>query len=75
MGFGIPINDWFKGELQPMVRDTLLSRKARDRGLFNPAAVERLISDHVSGREVHGYRLWALLCLELWFREVVHADQ
>ena len=74
MGFGIPINDWFAGELQPMVRDTLLGQRARERGLFNPAAVERMISDHASGREVHGYRLWALLCLELWFREVVHAD-
>jgi asparagine synthase (glutamine-hydrolysing) len=73
MGFGIPINDWFAGELQPMARDTLLSQRARERGLFDPAAVERLISDHVSGREVHGYRLWALLCLELWFREVVDA--
>ena len=73
MGFGIPIDDWFKGELQPMARETLLSQRARERGLFNPAAVERLISDHAAGREVHGYRLWALLCLELWFCEVVHA--
>ncbi|MBK5257340.1 MAG: asparagine synthase (glutamine-hydrolyzing) [Vicinamibacteria bacterium] len=72
MGFGIPINDWFAGELQPMARETLLSRRARDRGLFDPIQVERLISDHASGREVHGYRLWALLCLELWFCEVVN---
>jgi asparagine synthase (glutamine-hydrolysing) len=74
MGFGIPINDWFKGELQPMARDTLLSRPARERGLFNPARVEEMISDHAAGRELHGYRLWALLCLELWFREVVDGD-
>ena len=73
MGFGIPINDWFAGELQPMARETLLSKRARDRGLFDPAAVERLISDHAASREVHGYRLWALLCLELWFEEVVNA--
>ena len=48
---------------------------ARDllRGLFDPAAVERLLSDHASGREKHGFRLWALLCLELWFQEVVEA--
>ena len=55
-----------------MARDTLLSQRARERGLFKPAEVERLIDDHVSGRELHGYRLWALLCLELWFREVVN---
>lgn len=74
MGFGIPINDWFKGELHGMLRETLLSRSARERGLFEPLAVERLISDHAEGREVHGYRLWALLCLELWFKEVVDAN-
>ena len=54
-----------------MARETLLSQRARERGLFDPASVERLISDHASGREKHGYRLWALLCLELWFKEVV----
>jgi asparagine synthase (glutamine-hydrolysing) len=74
MGFGIPINDWFKGELHGMLRETLLSRRARERGLFDPAAVERLIEGHTEGREVHGYRLWALLCLELWFCEVVDAN-
>lgn len=73
MGFGIPINDWFKGELQFMARETLLSQRARERGLFNPLEVERLINEHVSGRDSHGYRLWALLCLELWFKEVVEA--
>jgi asparagine synthase (glutamine-hydrolysing) len=71
MGFAIPIDTWFAGELQPMARETLLSQRARERELFAPASVERLILDHASGREKHGYRLWALLCLELWFTEVV----
>ena len=71
MGFAVPIGDWFKGELLPMLRETLLSQRARERGLFDPVAVERMISDHVSGRESHEFRLWALLCLELWFKEVV----
>lgn len=72
-GFGVPIDDWFAGELQPMARDTLLSPRARERGLFKPGEVERMISDHASGRELHGHRLWTLLCLELWFREVVES--
>jgi len=71
MGFGIPINDWFAGELLPMARETLLSADARARGLFRPDRVERMLLDHAAGRESHGYRLWALLCLELWFKEVV----
>ena len=73
MGFAIPIGEWFAGELQPMVRETLLSQRAKQRGLFDPVKVETMISDHVSGRESHGFRLWSLLCLELWFTEVVEA--
>jgi len=72
-GFGIPIDGWFRGELEVMARDLLLSKSARERDLFQPEGVERLISDHAAGRESHGSRLWALLCLELWFREVVEA--
>jgi asparagine synthase (glutamine-hydrolysing) len=72
-GFGIPIDQWFAGDLQPMTRDVLLSKASRERGLFKPSAVERMIEDHAGGRELHGYRLWALLCLELWFTEVVEA--
>ena len=57
-----------------MARETLLSQRARERGLFDPSRVECMITDHVSGRELHGYRLWALLCLELWFAEVVDGN-
>ncbi len=74
MGFGIPIDGWFKGELHNMAREVLLSKAASERGLFAPKVIEKMISDHVDGRERHGYRLWSLLCLELWFREVVNAD-
>lgn len=66
MGFGVPIARWFRGELRPLLRDTVLSKAARARGFLDPAAVERLIVEHESGVD-HGLRLWALLMLELWF--------
>ena len=68
MGFGVPIDHWFRGELQSLLRDSLLSSTARDRGYFNPACVERLIDEHTSGRWDHSYRLWNLLCFERWCR-------
>ena len=37
-------------------------RRARDRGLFRPAAVERLLGEHVAGRADHAHRLWCLSC-------------
>jgi asparagine synthase (glutamine-hydrolysing) len=68
MGFGIPIAHWFRNELRPLLRDTLLSRSARERGWFDPQAVEAMISEHETGRYDYGYRLWALLVLEEWCR-------
>jgi asparagine synthase (glutamine-hydrolysing) len=67
-GFGVPLAAWFRGDLQDLTRDLLLDSRARSRGWFRPAAVERLVADHVSGRADHGHRLWCLVMLELWQR-------
>jgi asparagine synthase (glutamine-hydrolysing) len=71
MGFGVPIDHWFRNELKDMVRDILLDDTARQRGWFQMREIERLIDDHQSGRFDHAYRLWALLVLELWMRRWV----
>ncbi|MCC7421937.1 MAG: asparagine synthase (glutamine-hydrolyzing) [Planctomycetaceae bacterium] len=68
MGFGVPLDHWFRGELQPLLRDTLLSRKALDRDWFKPEAVQRLVDEHTSSTWDHSYRLWSLLVFELWQR-------
>lgn len=66
MGFGIPVNAWFRGPLADFLRDHVLSAKAKQRGYFKPAELERLVTEHQSGVKNHGYKLWALLMLELW---------
>lgn len=68
MGFGVPIDRWFRNELKDELRAVLLDPVALGRGYFREDAVIRLIDDHQSGRKDHAYRLWALLMLELWFR-------
>jgi asparagine synthase (glutamine-hydrolysing) len=68
MGFGVPIDAWFRGPLGELARDALLDGPARTRGLFQPDEVRRLLDEHRAGRARHHYRLWALLMLELWFR-------
>lgn len=68
MGFGVPIDHWFRAELKPLLHDVLLSDRCLQRGLLNPNAVRTLVDEHTSGRMDHAYRLWNLLCLELWQR-------
>ncbi|HKX03979.1 MAG TPA: asparagine synthase (glutamine-hydrolyzing) [Methylomirabilota bacterium] len=69
MGFGVPLGSWFNGELRDMTRDILLSRTARERGIFRPAEVERVLQVHDSGRRDCSARLWSLVCFELWMRQ------
>ena len=68
MGFGVPLDHWFRGPLAGFARDVLLDRQTTERGFFRPEVVTLLLEDHVSGQFDHSYRLWSLLVLELWQR-------
>ncbi len=68
MGFGVPLDHWFRGPLAEFAREVLLDGRTLRRGLFRPAVVRQLVEAHLSGRFDHSYRLWALLVLELWQR-------
>ena len=68
MGFGVPIDVWFRGPLKNFVWEILLDSQTFRRGFFRREAVERLLNDHFENRFDHAYRIWALLVLELWLR-------
>ena len=73
MGFGVPISRWFRDELKNELREVLLDSVCLRRGLFQPEAIETLVTEHTQGKREHSQRLWALLMLELWFRS--HFDE
>jgi asparagine synthase (glutamine-hydrolysing) len=75
MGFPVPVNRWFQGPAWPLVEDVVLGERARERGLFDPAAVSRLATEHRAGAARHGERLWLLLGLELWQRAFIDGDR
>jgi asparagine synthase (glutamine-hydrolysing) len=68
MGFAVPIGEWFRGELRPMLRDHLFASDSFARQHFNMAVVERLALEHEQSQIDHAQRLYALLMLELWWR-------
>jgi len=71
MGFGVPIGHWFRGKLQPFLRETILSEVALNRGLFKPEAVKRLVELHSRSERDYSHQLWTLLMLELWFQRFI----
>ncbi len=72
-GFGCPIDRWFRHELKDMAYDILLSQSARQRQLFRPDYMRRLLDEHCNYRSDHQNRLWGALMLELWFRTWIDA--
>ncbi|HMA35468.1 MAG TPA: asparagine synthase (glutamine-hydrolyzing) [Chloroflexia bacterium] len=70
-GFPTPIGPWFAGPLQGWVREQLLGPEAAARELFDPAAVGRLLDDHVAGRADGSKTLWMMLNTEAWFKQFI----
>jgi len=73
-GFGVPLEHWFRGGLDELLRERLLAPEARQRGLFEPSAVERLVNEHTSGEQDHRNALFPLLMLESWYSECLERD-
>ena len=69
-GFGLPVDRWMRHDLAPLSRDVLLDQTARERGIFDPPAIEALLRQHQRG-EPRGDQIWALMMLELWYREFI----
>jgi len=74
-GFGLPASSWLKTHpgFRELARDTLLSRRFRERGYFQPNAVQELFHlHHTDQTPFYGDVLWTVLMLELWHRQ--HGD-
>lgn len=71
MGFGVPVGNWFRGEMRPFVRELLLAEKAMNRGIARPEVIRRYVDDHTDGKRDHAFQIWTLLMLELWFQRFI----
>jgi asparagine synthase (glutamine-hydrolysing) len=65
-GFSIPMKAWLRRELRPLMADVLSPAAVKRAGYFQWPYVERLMTEHVAGRENHAHRLWGLMVFHLW---------
>lgn len=66
-GFGIPVAEWLKGRLNPLLHDMLDAKRLKEQGLFEPEYVSKLIREHETGAASHHKELWTLLVFQLWY--------
>ncbi|HYG75219.1 MAG TPA: asparagine synthase (glutamine-hydrolyzing) [Planctomycetota bacterium] len=70
-GFGVPLDDWFRGPLQKIALQLFEESHLVSDKLFKPRFWESFWNEHQSGKAQHGERLYALLSLELWYRTFI----
>ncbi len=66
-GFSIPLNDWYRGALKPLLMETLSEKRIADNGILNPAFVQKVIAQHLSGERQYERLLWMMLMFQLWY--------
>lgn len=64
MGFSMPIGEWFRGPLKKRLRDGVCGQRMGDTGMFDMAALEHMVDQHISGRRSHDAVLWSLMMFD-----------
>jgi asparagine synthase (glutamine-hydrolysing) len=67
-GWSTPMGAWLRDDLQPLLREVLLSDDALARQLFDEAEIAAMIDDHRDGRRDLTRQLFCLLGLGMWHR-------
>lgn len=67
-GFQIPVAQWLRGRMRPLMEDLLSESTLKAQGIFNYQAVRALMDEHISGRADLRKPLWTLLVFQLWWR-------
>jgi asparagine synthase (glutamine-hydrolysing) len=67
-GFSIPIKNWLKAELRPLMDDLLDSDRLRSEGIFNAGFIAALMEEHLNNKANHSHILWTLMVFQDWRR-------
>lgn len=65
-GFGMPVAEWMRGSLRPLLLEFFDPAYLRRQRIFEPEPIQRLCREHLEGRADHRKQLWTLLAFQLW---------
>ena len=65
-GFSIPLRDWFRSELRPLLDTYLNPTRIEREGIFSPTQVTLLVNEHLEDKANHSHLLFSLVSFQLW---------
>lgn len=69
MGFGIPLEDWLRGDLRDWAEAMLDERRLTSEGWFDPKPIRAAWREHLSGSRNWQHLLWVILMFEAWLEQ------
>ncbi len=75
MGFGVPLDNWFRSELKDYSHEILMSDKCINRGYFKKESIKGILDEHTACKANHSARIWSLLNLELWHKIFIDKEK
>lgn len=64
-GFGVPLDNWLRGDLRGLIDEYLGPKQLDAGGLFEPTVVRAQLDRFLAGRCGHS-RVWSLLMFQMW---------
>lgn len=71
VGFKVPLEQWFRGGLKDFAYACLTDPSSYVSQRFDRQMVARLLDGHLDGSSNEDIRIWTLLSLEVWHREMI----
>jgi len=66
MGFAVPIDEWLRGPLMPMVKHYISPKYLKTEGMFNYKIINSVWDEFLQYKKNHQYRIWAFLVYQRW---------
>ena len=68
-GFSIPIDAWFKKDLNGLLREYLSEKNIKSQGIFNEKRISESLDRYLSGKSDSAHKFWFLLMFQMWYKK------
>ncbi len=69
MGFGIPFGMWLKGNLKPLLLETVSEENLDKQNVLNKKYVLDLLDRYITGNSTDDWQVWLIFIFMLWWEE------
>ena len=66
-GFNTPIGDWLRSGLKKELESYIETNFLQEQKIFNLQGVQKLVSNHLSGKEDNSDAVWTYYCFQKWY--------